>query len=131
MLLTMPSARRPCSAIFSRLLVSMPTVSSISARVSSSSPAMPGAAAPFNPPRGAPPVRPGPLETRLAAGVLDAAADFRLELGPGRAVFAAVRHISEILLQRRPLRNEIVRQVEDLLKIHVPRGEPHLVVEHR
>ena len=37
MLLTMPSARRPCSAILSRLPVSMARVSSISARVTSSS----------------------------------------------------------------------------------------------
>ena len=44
----MPSARRPCSAIFSRLPVSISTVSSISARVSSSSAAIAGAAAAFN-----------------------------------------------------------------------------------
>src|SRR6266436_10240955 len=37
MLLTMPSARRPCSPIFSRLPVSILTTSSISARLSSSS----------------------------------------------------------------------------------------------
>ena len=43
MLLTMPSARRPFSVIFSRLLVSTPTTSSISARLSSSS--APGAVA--------------------------------------------------------------------------------------
>ena len=48
MLLTMLSARLPCSAILSRLPVSISTVSSISARVSSSSVAMPGAALSFS-----------------------------------------------------------------------------------
>jgi hypothetical protein len=42
MLLTMPSARRPCSAIFSRLPVNIPIVSSISARLSSPSVAIAG-----------------------------------------------------------------------------------------
>ena len=42
MLLTMPSARWPCSAILSRLLVSRSIVSPNSARVSSSSPASTG-----------------------------------------------------------------------------------------
>ena len=48
MLLTMLSARLPCSAILSRLPVSISIVSSISARVSSSSVAMPGAALSFS-----------------------------------------------------------------------------------
>ena len=48
MLLTMPSARLPCSAIFSRLPVSISIVSSISARLSSSSAAIAGAAVSFN-----------------------------------------------------------------------------------
>ena len=44
----MPSARLPCSAIFSRLPVSIAEVSSISARASSSSVAIPGAAVSFS-----------------------------------------------------------------------------------
>ena len=48
MLLTMPSARLPCSAIFSRLPVSIATISSTSARSSSASPAIAGAAVSFS-----------------------------------------------------------------------------------
>ena len=48
MLLTMLSARLPCSAIFSRLPVSISIVSSISARLSSSSVAIAGAVVSFN-----------------------------------------------------------------------------------
>ncbi len=44
----MPSARLPCSAIFSRLPVSIATISSTSARLSSSSAAKAGAAASFS-----------------------------------------------------------------------------------
>jgi len=50
MLLTMPSARRPCSAIFSRLPVSIPIVSSIPVRLSSSSAPIAGAVVSFNSP---------------------------------------------------------------------------------
>ena len=48
MLLTILSARFPCSAIFSRLPVSISIVSSISARLSSSSAVIAGAAVSFN-----------------------------------------------------------------------------------
>ena len=48
MLLTMLSARLPCSAILSRLPVSISIVSSISARLSSSSAASAGAAVSFS-----------------------------------------------------------------------------------
>src|SRR2546429_584399 len=48
MLRTMPSARRPCSAIFPRLPVSIWIVSSISARLSPSSLSSAGAAASFS-----------------------------------------------------------------------------------
>src|SRR5262249_51400199 len=43
-----PSARRPCSAIFSRLPLSIPIVSSISVRLSWSSAAIAGAVVSFN-----------------------------------------------------------------------------------
>src|SRR5215467_3025246 len=48
MLLTMPSARRPCSAILPRLPVSIWTISSISARVSSASAATAGCVVSFS-----------------------------------------------------------------------------------
>jgi len=35
------------------------------------------------------------------------------------------------LRQGRPLRHELVRQIEDLLEVHVPRHKPQLAVEHR
>jgi hypothetical protein len=73
------------------------------------------------------PVRPGALEPRLAPAVLDPLAEFGLHI----TVLAALGEIAEIFGKGRALRQERVRQVQDLLEIHVPGGEAQLVVEHR
>src|SRR6516162_8913010 len=73
-------------------------------------------------------VRAGPFEAHLPAGLFDGAAQLRFEIS--RDVLAAAGEIAEKLGEARPPREEGVGQLEHLLKIAVPRGEPRLGIEH-
>ena len=74
-----------------------------------------------------PPVRARPLEAHFPLRIFNVAAHLRLKIG--RAIFAAIGEIAEVLRKARPTAEEGVRQIEHLLKITVPRGKPQLLVE--
>ena len=75
------------------------------------------------------PVRAGALETVVPAGILRIALQlgFRIRLGTELAAPAKIADIVGIVAR---LAEKRVRQVEDLLKISVPRGQPQVFVEH-
>src|SRR5947209_1611585 len=124
MLVTMPSARLPCSAIFSRLPVSIPTMSSISARASSLTEATAGAAHLDDAPVGA-----GVLEAQFLIDRFETAVEFRLDVGATE--FATPGEEADVVSIAQPLRQQRVGQVEDPLEIEVPGSQPQLAVEHR
>src|SRR6516165_9756471 len=67
------------------------------------------------------------LDPLLSIGFMEAPAQFGFEVG---RVLAALGKIVEILDIARPLGEEALWQIEYLLEIAVPRGEPQPAVEH-
>ncbi len=76
-----------------------------------------------------PPIGAGALGRPLGADDFGQPAHFRLDID--RTVLAMRGKITDILGKVRTLGQHLVGQVEDLLEIAVPRGEPQLGVEHR
>jgi hypothetical protein len=68
------------------------------------------------------------LEPHLPACIVNGAAQFRFEIG---RVLTALSEVAENFDVARSLGEEGIGQIQHLLEIVVPRGEPRLGVEHR
>jgi hypothetical protein len=75
-----------------------------------------------------PAVGPGMFEAQLLADLLEAAAQFRLDVG---AEFAALREEADVVRIARTRPQQCLGQIEDALEILVPGGQPQFAVEHR